>query len=172
MKYVKWVLYSLLALAIAAVSFPIAALADPDGSEIQITDQPDQLILQLGPQWAGTQFELKTDAGIYPAPVVVDESGILRMDLGGSKTYILSCVSAGVTVPSPQPTEVTTVPPATSALPAPEDTHEANQPKVGIPAGELALFLSGLVLAMGGLLAMRYFKHRRKSDDDYDDEDN
>ena len=66
-----------------------AALADTDGTEPQLTQQPDQLILQLGTRWAGVEFELRTDAGVFPAPIVVDSSGVLTMDLGGSKTYTL-----------------------------------------------------------------------------------
>lgn len=59
-----------------------AALADTDGTEPQLTQQPDQLILQLGTRWAGVEFELRTDAGVFPAPIVVDSSGVLTMDLG------------------------------------------------------------------------------------------
>ncbi len=58
-----------------------AALADTDGTEPQLTQQPDQLILQLGTRWAGVEFELRTDAGVFPAPIVVDSSGVLTMDL-------------------------------------------------------------------------------------------
>ena len=53
-----------------------AALADTDGTEPQLTQQPDQLILQLGTRWAGVEFELRTDAGVFPAPIVVDSSGV------------------------------------------------------------------------------------------------
>ena len=60
------------------------AFADTDGTEPKITQQPDQLVLQLGTRWAGVEFELRTDAGIFPAPIVVDESGVLTMDLGGA----------------------------------------------------------------------------------------
>ena len=63
------------------------AFADTDGTEPKITQQPDQLVLQLGTRWAGVEFELRTDAGVFPAPIVVDETGVLTMDLGGSTTY-------------------------------------------------------------------------------------
>jgi hypothetical protein len=89
-------------IAVTANIITAPAFADTDGSEIQITDKPDVLILQLGPDWAGVEFELKTDAGIFPAPVVVDYSGILKMDLGGSKTYTLSCITSPVSVPNPE----------------------------------------------------------------------
>ena len=78
-----------------------AALADTDGTEPQLTQQPDQLILQLGTRWAGVEFELRTDAGVFPAPIVVDSSGVLTMDLGGSKTYTLSCLNSTVPIPDP-----------------------------------------------------------------------
>ena len=60
-----------------------AALADTDGTEPQLTQQPDQLILQLGTRWAGVEFELRTDAGVFPAPIVVDSSGVLTLFLTG-----------------------------------------------------------------------------------------
>ena len=78
-----------------------AALADTDGTEPQLTQQPDQLVLQLGTRWAGVEFELRTDAGVFPAPIVVDSSGVLTMDLGGSKTYTLSCLNSTVPIPDP-----------------------------------------------------------------------
>ena len=82
----------LLTLLLMLVLAP-AAYADTDANTPQITQQPDQLVLQLGARWAGVEFELRTDAGVFPVPVVVDESGILRMDLGGSTTYRKDCGS-------------------------------------------------------------------------------
>lgn len=75
-------------MVLTAVLTP-AAYADTDGTEPKIIQQPDQLVLQLGTRWAGVEFELRTDAGIFPVPVVVDEYGVLTMDLGGSTTYNL-----------------------------------------------------------------------------------
>jgi len=66
--------------------------ADTGDATLQIIDQPAKLTIQLGPGWVGTQFELRTDAGMYPEPVVVSANGLLQMDLGGSKTYTLSCL--------------------------------------------------------------------------------
>ena len=104
-----------------------AVYADTNGSEIQITEQPDKLILQLGPQWAGVEFELKTDAGVFPVPVVVDSSGILKMDLGGSKPYTLSCLASSVATPGPTSAE----PGASPQQPAPRSWGVA-----GIPGTE------------------------------------
>ena len=88
----------LLTLLLMLVLAP-AAYADTDANTPQLTQQPDQLVLQLGARWAGVEFELRTDAGVFPVPVVVDESGILRMDLGGSTTYTLSCINSTVPIP-------------------------------------------------------------------------
>ncbi len=75
---------ALLLAVVLSLALAPAALADTGSNTPKITQQPDQLILQLGTRWAGVEFELRTDAGVFPAPVVVDEGGVLRMDLGGS----------------------------------------------------------------------------------------
>jgi len=75
-KICLWVI----ALLISVCLFLSVARADTDGTEIQVTEQPEKLIIQLGPQWAGVQFRLKTDEGLFPVPVVVDQSGILKME--------------------------------------------------------------------------------------------
>ena len=89
-------------MVLTAVLTP-AAYADTDGTEPKIVQQPDQLVLQLGTRWAGVEFELRTDAGIFPVPVVVDEYGVLTMDLGGSTTYTLSCIHSTVPIPDLEP---------------------------------------------------------------------
>ena len=38
--------------------------ADTDGTEIQILE-PSYLEIQLGIDWAGTEFQLRTDMGLY-----------------------------------------------------------------------------------------------------------
>ena len=67
---------------------------DTDGTELQVA-QPVILQIQLGQQWAGTEFQLKTNAGLYPGTITVGQDGILRRELGSSGTYILSCVNSG-----------------------------------------------------------------------------
>lgn len=59
----------LLTLLLMLVLAP-AAYADTDANTPQITQQPDQLVLQLGARWAGVEFELRTDAGVFPVPVL------------------------------------------------------------------------------------------------------
>ena len=148
------------------------AFADTDGTEPKITQQPDQLVLQLGARWAGVEFELRTDAGVFPVPVVVDESGILRMDLGGSTTYTLSCINSTVSIPDPEPTEPDT-PPTTQQDPAPSqppanNTSGSNTRNV-VP---VVFFLAALALAVVGLVAL--FLSRRSARQRYanwDDEE-
>jgi hypothetical protein len=161
------------AIIIIILTLPFTARADTDGSEIQVTDRPDQFILQLGPQWAATESELKTDAGGFPVPVVVDPSGILKMDLGGSSNYILSRIAPPAAEQTPEPAPETPGP-----APLPPDIPDVPQPEPepassGIPIAHLAIFLFGVAAAAGGLAALFYFKRRRRSNDydyDYDDD--
>ena len=62
-----------------------------DGTEIQVMEA-EQLEVQLGKEWAGKVFQLKTDAGLYPGTITVGEDGVLRTELGGSTRYILTCM--------------------------------------------------------------------------------
>ena len=172
MNMMKRILVMLIAVVSLAAAPMTIVYADTDGKEIQITDQPDKLVLQLGPQWAGVEFELKTDAGVFPVPVVVDQTGILKMDLGGSKTYILSCLASTVALPGPDTATETQPPAPPSATPSSDGSVESGavQVKDGIPTGIVVMFILGLAVAVGGLLTMRYFKRRRESYH-YDDDD-
>ncbi len=170
--------FSLMLVLVLALSLAMStvAFADTDGTEPKITQQPDQLVLQLGTRWAGVEFELRTDAGIFPMPVVVDESGVLRMDLGGSTTYTLSCLNS--TVPIPDPT-VTTDP---DDQPQPNPTTpEQNDPapsqpqpqKTALPLPAIIFFV-GLAAAVAGLVVLHISKRRREAayeewDDDEDE---
>lgn len=93
------------------------AFADTDGSEIQVVS-PSYLEVQLGPAFAGTEFQFRTDTGIYPGLIQVGGDGVLRLEIGGSSYYILSCVSTGMTTPGyiPQP-EITSPPMSTPYVP-------------------------------------------------------
>lgn len=166
--------------------------ADTDGTEIQV-EQPSTLELQLGPQWAGVEFQLKTDAGTYPGTVVVGDDGVLRTELGGSTSYVLSCLNSPVIVPSPDDTQApaTTEPGNESAAPTEsepldkttdtsnesgEAPGDAQDSIGGIPVKHIILFGGGLTLAAGGLIAMSVVKKRRAStggrqDYEGDDED-
>lgn len=149
-------------MVLTAVLTP-AAYADTDGTEPKIVQQPDQLVLQLGTRWAGVEFELRTDAGIFPVPVVVDEYGVLTMDLGGSTTYTLSCIHSTAPIPDPEPEQTGPPPPAVSD-PVPEAPVSHNEiytdgirhtprPGTGHRPGGIALRRSGRQSGGAGCLS-------------------
>lgn len=148
------------------------AFADTDGMEPKITQQPDQLILQLGSRWAGVEFELRTDAGFFPVPIVADERGVLTMDLGGSTTYTLSCINSTAPIPDSTVTDQSVEP----NQPQPPDVSASAHPPATsgsrIPTGTFILFLGGLLCAVGGLIALYLIKrHEQISYDEWDDEE-
>lgn len=151
-----------------------AALADTDGTEPKIVQQPDQLVLQLGNRWAGVEFELRTDAGVFPAPVVVDETGVLTMDLGGSTTYTLSCINSTVSIPGPVPEqteqpEAPEVPETTPPAADPVEPPAAEQSGAGVPLPAV-IFLVGLIAAIAVLATLYITKKRREANyDEWDD---
>lgn len=168
--------FSLMLVLVLALSLAMStvAFADTDGTEPKITQQPDQLVLQLGARWAGVEFELRTDAGIFPMPVVVDESGVLRMDLGGSTTYTLSCLNSTVPIPDPtvttdpddQPQPNPTVPEQNDPIPSQPQPQKTALP---LPA---IIFFVGLAAAVAGLVMLRISKrHREAAYEEWDDDE-
>ena len=108
--------------------------------------------------------------------IAVDESGVLRMDLGGSSTYTLSCIESSLPIPDPQqgaeqgdaqtpPTtdEATSQQPPEPA-PQPEPlppTPEPEPAQRSVPIWPLTIFLMGLA-AGGGCLAALYITKRNQ----------
>ena len=136
-------------------------MADTEENTHHITQQPDQLVLQLGVRWAGVEFELRTDAGRFPIPVVVNESGVLTMDLGGSSTYTLSCMESSVPVPSPEP----------EAEPHPESSPETGEPS-GSSAAHVLPVLAVLLLVIVILAALFFAKRQQQPPyDSWEDEE-
>lgn len=178
-KRICWHWAALLLVAVLSLALAPAALADTDDTTPKITQQPDRLVLQLGVRWVGVEFELRTDAGVFPAPVVVDESGVLRMDLGGSTTYTLSCIESTIPIPSPVAGETsgneTTPPKEDISVQAPPQTSEpAPAPALApsqqnIPLVPLMVFLVGLAAIGGGMIA--YWVLKRQQSNAYDEWD-
>lgn len=156
-----------LAAMLAAMAMSLMALnahADTDGTELQVAE-PSQLTIQLGSDWAGVEFQLRTDSGVYPGVVVVDESGVLSLEIGGSSTYELSCLGSPQTVPTPEPEpseapeseQAETEPATTSAdtvTPTPDEGGD-ELTVYGIPVIHLAIFGGGLLVAIVLLIALR-----------------
>jgi hypothetical protein len=175
-------LTALLLAVILSLALTPAALADTGDNTPKITQQPDQLVLQLGARWAGVEFELRTDAGVFPAPVVVDEAGVLRMDLGGSTTYTLSCIESAIPIPDPITDEAPgneSLPPADNTPPqqppqssAPEPAPAPAASQQSVPLVPLIIFLMGLAAVGGGMAAFWVLKRRQQEDyDEWDDEE-
>ena len=94
------ILVILFSISCILTAFNYTANADTDGTEMKIL-QAQQLEVQLGTAWAGVEFQLRTDAGLYPGTVKVGDDGVLRMEIGGSKSYVLSCLNSDVSIPLP-----------------------------------------------------------------------
>ena len=173
--------------------FPVPASATAqgtDGTELEVI-QPSNLEIQLGESWAGVEFELKTDAGMYPGVITVGEDGILRLEIGGSENYILSCLNSSVEIPEPGetvPAEEVTEPDvepseeiaATEEIGETENMPEETIPAeneqgtvAGIPVTHIAIFGGGLIVAIGALVGINFYQKRngnKNASEEDDDE--
>ena len=183
-------LISMVILLALLALLPGVALADNDPTaEPVVSTIADKLIIQLGPEWAGTEFSLTTDMGVYPGVITVNEVGILTMELGESGSYTLRCIGVPPAAPEKmdaavQTSEATTAPEPqasssaesvqASSQEAPIEILEEQEAQVqeeekGIPTMHMILFFGGLLLCVIGLIAMRIMKRRREYQE-YDDE--
>ena len=156
-----------------------------DGTEMQVL-QPQQLEIQLGSNWAGVEFQ---DAGLYPGTISVGEDGVLRLEIGGSSTYTLTCLNSSAPVPdvaqAPAPGEadskdITSSAPETESEGGAEQlssstekstNEDATNTIAGIPVLHIALFGGGLLIAVAALIGMRISSRRHAVDADYDEEE-
>lgn len=134
---------SVVAAMACLLCFPVKASATAqqgtNGTELEVV-QAQQLEIQLGQAWTGVEFQLRTDAGKYPDAIPVGEDGVLRVEIGGSENYLLTCLASQVEVPTPEDleeVEETAVPEETDAegteetgsesTEASEETQEASE---------------------------------------------
>lgn len=171
-KLIKCIL--LLISFVCILSCPVAVSAQPQGTtgeEMQLMEASD-LEIQLGPDWSGVEFQLKTDAGMYPGTVVVGEDGVLCMEIGGSKSYVLSCIGSSVDAPVPAQDPSVSENEKESSDTAVSDRDNAKKNTIaGIPIVHLILFVGGMILAVGSLIVMQILKKRRETCTHIDDED-
>ncbi|MDO5123685.1 MAG: hypothetical protein Q4D44_03340 [Eubacteriales bacterium] len=157
---------------ICVLCFPVQVIAETqqgtNGDELQLMEA-SKLEIQLGADWAGVEFQMKTDAGLYPGTVVVGQDGVLRTEIGGSKTYILTCMNSALEVPEPTQDPATTENPETETQTGVEKAEEASVS--GIPISHILLFGGGMVVAIGVLVTMHVMKKRRENDAAYDEDD-
>lgn len=170
--------------------FPVSASAASQGTEGTELDvvQPESLVIQLGKSWAGVEFELKTDAGMYPDSIIVGEDGILRLEIGGSSSYILSCLNSDASAPVPDeaqeadesiPTEETSSATTSVESTAPTESkgeiiisNEDNTTQDSeIPTAHIVLFVVGLIIAVGALVGIWYFQNHHSNAGDCDEND-
>ena len=154
--------------------FPVQVLAETQqgttSDELQLMEA-EKLEIQLGTEWAGVEFQLKTDAGLYPGTVKVGQDGVLRMEIGGSKSYILTCMNSAVKVP-----EVTQAP-ATTETDSEQNNSETDSAEkgsatvAGIPVLHIVVFAGGMVVVIGELIDMHVIKRRRENEPVYDEDD-
>jgi len=196
MKVAKAVALVLAMVCIFCFPVPVSATAQgTDGTELEVI-QPQNLEIQLGESWAGVEFELKTDAGMYPGTIAVGEDGVLRLEIGGSENYILSCLNSKTEAPVPGETIAIEADPVEDTTPTEvaDDSAEATDGTTkaddettpteiviesdsnedgtvaGIPIAHIALFGGGLVVAVGALFGIHFFQKRRENSTGEDDE--
>ena len=159
---------------LCVLCFPVQVMAEiqqgTNGDELQLMEA-QKLEIQLGADWAGVEFQLKTDAGLYPGTVVVGQDGVLRTEIGGSSTYILTCMKSAVKVPEPTQAPATTETDPENTNSGTDSADENSATIAGIPVLHIVLFAGGMVVAVGVLIAMHVVKRRRESEPAYDDED-
>lgn len=174
------------------LSVPALARDYTDGSELRVAT-PEQLEIQLGTAWAGVEFQLRTDSGVYPGTIPVGDDGVLRLEIGGSSSYQLTCIGSTVPAPTPEPTPAVQPSPAPTGTPSATsslilESEVSSQPQAtitvsevepvdpeftfqDIPVWQLGLFGGGLVVAIWVLIVLAVLKKRRGDDPDEDDDD-
>ena len=165
----SWQSLLFMVVTILALMIPqtVFATGGTDGTELQVAE-PASLEIQLGADWAGVEFELNTDAGMYPGDVVVGEDGILRLEIGGSKSYILTCMNSSVQVPDPEQAPATE---EASENGSAETTQTEENTVAGIPVMHLILFGGGMAIAIGALIGLYVIKRRKQLNPQYHDDD-
>ena len=180
MKTKIWKCVALVLALRCILTFPIgvsAAAQGTNGDEMQVAT-PEKLEIHLGQEWAGVTFELQTDYGKYPNPIPVGEDGVLRLEIGGSSSYVLSCLSSETEAPAPDETVPSeTIPSEEATVNKDElvDIKEADptepEEKSGIPTAHIVMFGGGLVVAIGALMGISYFQKRRAAQSGSDEND-
>lgn len=171
-KTIKSILLCVAMLCI--LCFPVQVLAETQqgttSDELQLIEA-EKLEIQLGTEWAGVEFQLKTDAGLYPGTVKVGQDGVLRMEIGGSKSYILTCMNSAVKVPEVTQAPATTETDSEQNNSETDSAEEGSATVAGIPVLHIVLFAGGMVVAIGALIAMHVVKRRRENEPVYDEDD-
>lgn len=140
--------------------------SQPSEDAVNTMGTPEILLIELGSDWAGRNFILKTDVGEFPGTIKADENGVLKTELGGSKNYILSAIPTASPIISnhPEPTQ-------TKTSEQSEKGSEMQTTESGIPIYHMVLFFGGLAACSAILIGMRVAKAKRYARETYDDDD-
>ncbi len=191
----------LMAALASIMAFPVRASATAQGTsgtELNVV-QAQKVEIQLGTNWTGVEFEMKTDAGMYPDAIPIGEDGILRFEVGGSESYILTCLNSDVAVPSPETTDEsipenaestegtgeteTAAPDETKNIEATEETAqgtdatettgpvEVTEDAEPIPVVYIVITAVGIVLAVAALVWFVSSQKKSAQSDSDDDDD-
>lgn len=161
----------ILLVLICAGSIVIPAYADTDGTELQVLE-PQKLEIQLGQSWSGVEFTLKTDAGMYPNTIAVDETGVLELEIGGSKNYVISCLQSSIDIPDPDNSTPATL--MTLTREKQNDTTATNNETEKfeqIPTVQIIFLAVGIILAIGVLIFIHIASKRQDSEEEEEDEE-
>lgn len=143
----------------------VLAVQGTDGDELQVIE-PQKLEIQLGTEWAGVEFMLKTDAGVYPDVIPVDSSGVLSLEIGGSKTYLLSCLQSSVAIPE----FIDGQAPVTSDPEQYDKNDDTEDNKVDIPIAHIIVFALGILVAIA-ILSYIFISNKKRQIVQNDEED-
>ena len=145
---------------------PVLAAQGTDGTELKALET-QTLTIRLGPAWAGAQFQLRTDVGVYPGTVSVGEDGVLRMEIGGSESYELSILENILPAHEESRTETQTE----TAQAETEAPVNKTGSSAAIPALHIVLFIGSILFALGIFIYSHITKTRREAGYEEDDDD-
>ncbi len=137
-----------------------------NGDELNVVSA-QKLEIQLGTEWSGKRFQLKTDVGLYPGDIIVDSDGILRLEIGGSKSYVLSCVGLGKNSADKNADDNNQLSEKSG-----ETSEQENQPisTSEIPVKHIIVFAIGIIIAIGLFVAMKFMGQSQNNNAGKDDE--
>lgn len=161
-------LLTIIVLIFLAVFCSGSALAMKDGTEEQTLQvaEPSQLIIHLSRDQAGAVFCLKTDVGMYPGNITADETGTLRVEIGGSSFYELTLLNTKQTQATVFDEASLSEEPTARPNPqeSPYSTEESAGESLKIPFLHIAVFVA--CLAILAILAFLHFRKRNQYDNE------
>lgn len=124
-----------------------------NGDELNVA-AAQKLEIQLGTDWSGKKFQLRTDVGLYPGDIIVDNDGILRLEIGGSKSYILSCVGLGKTSADKNIDDYYKSDEENGEEAAEQGKQYADNRKISV--NHIVIFIAGVIIIAGLFVAVRF----------------